>query len=145
MPPFSIHPQLRADCHPLGRFRRCRLLLHKNALLPWFILVPETEATSLFDLEEEGRREVLAECAAVARLLREALGFSRINFAAIGNLVPQLHLHLIGRREGDPCWPLPVWGHLRESSPYPLQRIEELKALLIEECGLRPEPEGNRP
>ncbi|NLC71671.1 MAG: HIT domain-containing protein [Desulfuromonadaceae bacterium] len=142
MSPFSIHPQLRADCHLLGRFPRSHLLLHKNALIPWFILVPETDLTNLFELAPEPRRAVIEESASIARFITEELAFPRINFAAIGNLVPQLHLHLIGRRAGDPCWPLTVWGNLLENLSYPAERIKEWTAMLEKKCGLKPEAQG---
>jgi len=115
---FSIHPQLLEDCHLLGRLSATHLLLHRNAALPWFILVPETELANLLDLPIHQRDRVLADCKRVSDYLLARFGSTRINVAWIGNLVPQLHVHVIGRRPGDPCWPRPVWGHLEQAASY---------------------------
>lgn len=117
----------------------CHLLLHRNALLPWFILVPPTAVTDLFELAETERQAALSEAALVAGLIKNFLDHAKINFAAIGNVVPQLHLHVVGRRPDDPCWPAPVWGHLTESREYSTERLAEIRALLIRYCGLRAE------
>ena len=110
MPSIKLHPQLVKDCHVLGRFELCYVLLHKNSVLPWFILVPETEVPDLLDLAEAERNLAMAECANVSGFIKKSLGYPKINFGAIGNVVPQLHLHVIGRKPDDPCWPNPVWG-----------------------------------
>ncbi|HGY90220.1 MAG TPA: HIT family protein [Planctomycetes bacterium] len=107
---FSLHPQLEADTHELGRLRLSRVLLHKNSTVPWFILVPEVEATELFELEGEERSRLAAEMDALAAHVKRAFHCDKINVAAIGNLVPQLHVHVIGRRRDDPAWPGVVWG-----------------------------------
>lgn len=118
MNPFSIHPQLLADCHLLGRLPATRLLLHKNAALPWLILVPETELQNLLDLPARQRDAVLADCKRVSDWLTGTRGCARANVAWIGNLVPQLHVHVVGRRPDDACWPRPVWGHLEPGPTY---------------------------
>ena len=111
-------------------------MLHKNALLPWFILVPHTTVTDLLDLPEERRNAALSEVAQVADLIKKLLGCPKINFAAIGNVVPQLHLHVVGRKPDDPCWPAPVWGHLTESREYSASQVNEIRALLVRHCAL---------
>ncbi len=113
MSQFQLHPQLRADTHHLAKLPACHLLLHRNASLHWFVLVPETDSQDLFDLPPGQRAAVLGECEKVARMLKGELGYPKINFAAIGNLVPQLHIHLVGRRSDDACWPKPVRGICR--------------------------------
>lgn len=135
---WKIHQQLLDDCHYLGRFGQCHLLLHRNAVLPWFILVPETELGDLLDLDADLRRQVIEECAAVARFLKTERNIPKTNFASIGNLVPQLHLHLVGRYPGDPCWPAPVWGNLRESRSYAADELAEILSRLSAGYGLRP-------
>ena len=132
-----IHPQLLADCHRLGRLEFCHVLLNRNAVLPWFILVPETAVTDLLDLPEAQRTGALSEAAVIAQFIKRHLGYAKINFAAIGNVVPQLHLHVVGRKPGDPCWPAPVWGHLVESQEYSDQRVGEIRDLLIRQCSLK--------
>lgn len=115
---FQIHPQLLADCHCLGRLPATHLLLHRNAALPWFILVPMTDEPNLLDLPPDQRDAVLADCKRLSDYLKTGFGSTRVNVAWIGNLVPQLHVHVIGRKTGDPCWPLPVWGHLEQRAAY---------------------------
>ena len=136
---FQIHSQLLADCHRLGRLELCHVLLHKNGSLPWFILVPQTTATDLLDLPETERTAVLHEAAVIGQWIKRHLGYGKINFAAIGNVVPQLHLHIVGRKPGDPCWPAPVWGHLVESQEYSDQRVGEIRELLVRDCALEPD------
>ena len=105
-----LHARLQQDCHVLGSLSSGRLLLHKNASLPWFILVPFTEDLSLFQMEVEQRVLVEQQWNELAAWVHERYQCKRVNVAAIGNLVPQLHLHIVGRREDDPCWPGVVWG-----------------------------------
>ncbi len=125
--PFRLHPQLLADCHRLGQLRFCHLLLNRNAALPWFILVPETELSDLLDLPPVLRSKAMDDTAVISGFIKETLGYPKVNFAAIGNVVPQLHLHVIGRREGDPCWPSPVWGHLEENLSYSKAQLEDIR------------------
>jgi diadenosine tetraphosphate (Ap4A) HIT family hydrolase len=128
---FEIHPQLLHDCHRLGQLRLCHLLLHKNASVPWLILVPEmTVLGDLLDLPEHVRNLAMDEAEIAGRFIKNEFAVSKINFAAIGNIVPQLHLHVVGRRAGDPCWPAPIWGNLIEAYDYPARRIATLTATL---------------
>jgi diadenosine tetraphosphate (Ap4A) HIT family hydrolase len=131
-----IHPQLLADCHRLGRMEACHLLLHKNAVVPWFILVPDTTVLDLLDLAGDLRVRVMEEATSVATFVKRDLCWPRVNVAAIGHLVTQLHLHVIGRRPGDACWPLPVWGHLQESADYAQAELLDIAARLETACGL---------
>lgn len=125
MAEFELHPRLLADCHRLGRFRLSHLLLHRNASLPWLILVPEVPDAvhELYELEGPDRRELADEIDFVARFVKDSLGAQKINIAAIGNLVPQLHVHVVGRHPGDPCWPGVVWGRLPDAPEWPGQRV----------------------
>lgn len=131
MTQFVIHPRLLADCHRLGRIDTCHLLLHRNAALPWFILVPETDLANLLDLPTPQRDAVLSDCTRLSDYLTANLGSTRINVAWIGNLVPQLHVHVIGRRPGDPCWPKPVWGHLEQTASYDAEGLRQIVADLV--------------
>ena len=132
MPSFALHPQLQADCHRLGRLPATHLLLHRNGAVPWLILVPETDQANLLDLPTAHRDAVLADCTRVSDALR-TLGYPRINVAWIGNLVPQLHIHIIGRRPGDACWPRPVWGHLEERRDWAESEIAALRVAVLGE------------
>ena len=130
---FEIHPQLLYDCHRLGQLRLCHFLLHKNAAVPWLILVPATAPTGdLLDLPDQVRNMAMDEAAIAARFLKTEFAVSKINFAAIGNVVSQLHLHVVGRRATDPCWPAPVWGNLVDADGYSSARIAILTATLTQ-------------
>ena len=135
---MSIHPQLLADCHHLGRLGSGELLLNRNASLPWFILVPDTELPDVLDLPERERGAVMADCAAISSFIKEQLGCQKVNFAGLGNQVPQMHLHLIGRNKGDACWPQPVWGNLPAGDEYSEAQLREWRAALIAACALEP-------
>jgi diadenosine tetraphosphate (Ap4A) HIT family hydrolase len=136
---FEIHPQLLHDCHRLGQLRLCHVLLHKNAAVPWLILVPETAPTGdLLDLPDQVRNTAMDEAAIVARFIKNEFAVSKINFAAIGNIVPQLHLHVVGRHADDPCWPAPIWGNLVEADDYSTGRIATLAATLTQNHSLKP-------
>jgi diadenosine tetraphosphate (Ap4A) HIT family hydrolase len=136
MPDFRLHPRLLDDCHRLGRLPSSHLLLHRNAALPWFILVPETRVADLLDLPQSQRVAVIDDAAAISSFIKEGLGYPKVNFGAIGNLVPQLHLHVIGRRPGDCCWPAPVWGHLADEAEYAPGQLAELAVGLASSCAL---------
>lgn len=134
---FQIHHQLLLDCHRLGRFELCHLLLHKNASVSWFILVPEIDgAGDLLDLPDKVINLTMAEAKRMARFIKTGLGYQTINFATIGNVVPQLHLHIIGRRQDDPCWPAPVWGNLLETREYSTASIGTVKDILVRDYSL---------
>jgi diadenosine tetraphosphate (Ap4A) HIT family hydrolase len=136
MADFTIHRQLLADCHYVGKLRLCHVLLHKNAVLPWFILVPETEVSDLLDLADDLRHMAVDEAAALARFIKNTLGYRKINFASIGNVVRQLHLHVVGRSDGDPCWPAPVWGNLGAARQYSSAELNRITDLLGSKCEL---------
>jgi diadenosine tetraphosphate (Ap4A) HIT family hydrolase len=128
---FTLHPRLLADCHRLGRLSSSHLLLHRNAAVPWLILVPETGLGNLLDLAIAQRDAVLADCKRVSDYLTSVLGCPKVNVAWIGNLVPQLHVHVIGRSPADPCWPKPVWGHLSAVREYAPAEIDAIRAGLV--------------
>ncbi|MBF0256756.1 MAG: HIT family protein [Gammaproteobacteria bacterium] len=133
---FHLHPQLLADCHCLGRLPGAWLLLQRNAALPWLILVPETASEDFLSLPPAQRSLLLEQSQQLAEFLRGELGAERINFASIGNLVPQLHLHIVGRHAGDACWPKPVWGHLAEGPSYSAGQVQQIQTQLAARCGL---------
>lgn len=133
---FTIHPTLLEECYYLGRLPSTEVLLHRNGSLPWFILVPETELQDLLDLPREHRDGVMADCAAISAFIKKVLGFDKINFAGLGNVVPQMHLHIIGRTTVDPCWPQPVWGNMVDSEVYVPGQVEEWQQMLVRTSGL---------
>lgn len=125
---FRLHPRLLDDCHRLGRFTLSHVLLHRNAILPWFILVPEVgaEVTELHELGVQERRVLDQEVDVLARFVKPGLGAQKLNIAAIGNIVPQLHVHVVGRSPGDPCWPGVVWGNLPAGPPWPAGEVSAI-------------------
>ena len=127
MSDFSLHPQLAADCRPLASLPLSELLLHRNAAVPWFILVPRVNETELCDLAAPDRVQLQRETDAVARFVRERFDVSKLNVAAIGNLVPQLHVHVVGRHTEDPCWPNPVWGYLKDGAEWSEDQVASLR------------------
>ena len=131
-----IHPQLLQDCHHLGRLASGELLLNRNAALPWFILVPETTLQDVLDLPRDSLAAVISDCQRLSVFLKKELGYDKVNFAGLGNVVPQMHLHVIARSETDACWPQPVWGHLSEHRAYDDAVLEEWRGLLSTGYGL---------
>lgn len=111
MPDFTLHPQLVADTVAVGDLALCRVLLSNDANYPWLILVPRRpDIVELIDLTAVDRAALSAEIDAAARALKATVPCDKLNVAALGNMVPQLHVHIIARRHGDPAWPKPVWG-----------------------------------
>lgn len=108
---FELHPDLARDCAELGRLRLSRLLLMNEARWPWLILVPERPGKRDFhDLDPLDQYRVCDEITACSEALQRLYAPQKINVAALGNAVPQLHVHVIARFGDDPAWPRPVWG-----------------------------------
>jgi diadenosine tetraphosphate (Ap4A) HIT family hydrolase len=108
---WSLHPQLAQDTVPVGDMPLTRVLLANDANYPWLILVPRLPGlVELIDLEENAQVQLLGEVAAAARTLKTLTECDKLNIAALGNHVPQLHVHVIARRRTDAAWPKPVWG-----------------------------------
>ncbi len=110
-PPWFLHPQLAADTVAVGDLALARVLLAKDANYPWLMLVPRRAgARELIDLEENQQVQLLGEIAACAAALKETVPCDKLNIAALGNMVAQLHVHVIARTKDDAAWPKPVWG-----------------------------------
>ncbi len=108
---FELHHRLAADCFLIGDFPLCRALLMNDNRYSWCILVPRRDALrDLHDLAESDRVALFDEIDVVSRVLKELQQADKINIAALGNQVPQLHVHIIARSVDDPAWPDPVWG-----------------------------------
>jgi diadenosine tetraphosphate (Ap4A) HIT family hydrolase len=111
MKPFVLHPQLERDTVPVGDLALSRVLLMNDANYPWLILVPRCEGiVEIVDLAEDERRQLMQEIAETSAALKALTECEKLNVAAIGNIVPQLHVHIVARRHSDPAWPKPVWG-----------------------------------
>lgn len=132
---YQLHPQLAADSHPLAQLELCELRLMDDSQYPWLVLVPRVpDARELLDLDAQRRHRLTDEIDLAAQLLRDALRPDKLNVAALGNVVPQLHVHVIARFRSDAAWPAPVWGRV-PTRPYPpselAARLEELRNALI--------------
>ena len=115
---FRLHERLAAETFAVARWPLCRVLLMNDRTYPWLILVPEREGLKdLHDLEPADHGAVMAEIGRAARALQRLFKPDKINVAALGNVVPQLHVHVIARFTTDAAWPRPVWG-VRAPEPY---------------------------
>jgi len=109
--PFDLHPQLSADCSVVDDLPLCRLLLMEDANYPWCILVPRRAGIrEIHELAEADQAALLREVTRLSMAMQEAFAADKMNVAALGNAVPQLHVHVIARRVDDAAWPRPVWG-----------------------------------
>ena len=115
---FALDTRLQEDTWLIGDFPLCRLLLSNDSNYPWFILVPRREGISeLFQLDDVDQPLMWAETTALARVLKEVFGADKMNVATLGNVVSQLHMHVIVRYQADVAWPGPVWGK-HPAKPY---------------------------
>lgn len=110
---FRLHPTLEQDTHTVAELPLCRLLLMKDGNYPWFVLVPARDGLrEAYELSEVEQQQLAREVNGLAAFLQRELGADKMNVAALGNVVPQLHVHVIARFHADPAWPAPVWGRL---------------------------------
>jgi len=108
-----LHPQLEQDCFVLGRFPLSVVLLMNDSRYPWFILVPQRQGISeIHHLSDDDQQQLMRESSLLAGCIETEFSADKINIAALGNVVPQLHIHHIVRYRADPAWPVPVWGKL---------------------------------
>ncbi|MBO9662637.1 HIT domain-containing protein [Dokdonella sp.] len=135
--PFTLNSRLTADTHLIGELPLSRLLLMDDARYPWLILVPRIAgARELIDLDGGDRAALLDEVAAVSRVLEAVLRPDKLNVAALGNVVAQLHLHVIARYAHDAAWPQPVWGRgerVAYAAADAAARVAEWRAALKEQ------------
>ena len=108
---FTLDQRLQQDTVLLGDFPLCRLFLMNDANYPWFILVPRRdEVSELFQLDAQEQQQLWRESTELAEVLKDTFKADKMNVATLGNVVSQLHMHVIVRRKDDPAWPAPVWG-----------------------------------
>lgn len=108
---FELSPVLERDSVLVGHFDLCQLRLINDAQFPWFVLVPKrNNITEVYQLVEGDRQQLMIESCLLAEVLHDAFSATKLNIAAIGNQVPQLHLHHVVRYQTDACWPAPIWG-----------------------------------
>ena len=131
---FELHPQLAADCEVVADLPLCRALLSKDSLYPWLILVPRRAGVrEIFELTSADQQQLMRESNALSKAMAEFFNADKMNVAALGNMVPQLHIHHIVRYRTDSAWPKPVWG-VAETQPYDQNTLnamlESIKKLL---------------
>lgn len=134
MSEFVLDPRLESDCHVLGRMDNTLLLLMDNSLVPWLILVPMVEVTEFHQMERDAQLQVLEQINLISGYLKEEFPVDKVNVAAIGNIVRQLHIHVVGRSEQDYCWPNVVWG-AEGRKAYSEQEVEAVAASIQGKLG----------
>ena len=140
---FELHPQLAKDCFVVGDLPLDRVLLMNDANYPWLVLVPRRAGLrELYELQAPDLALFWQESAEVGRRMMAHFGGVKFNVAALGNQVPQLHVHHVVRREADAAWPRPIWGVV-PAAPYDAEAaadtLDALRALLAD-AGLRSTP-----
>ncbi|WP_433771761.1 HIT domain-containing protein [Pseudomonas putida] len=134
---FALDSRLQQDTLPIGDFPLCRLLLSNDSNYPWFILVPRRDDISeIFQLGVADQQLLWQETTALAELLKTAFDADKMNVGALGNVVSQLHMHVIVRKREDAAWPAPVWGK-HPAIPYSAGQVaairEQLRGVLPED------------
>lgn len=123
---YHLHPTLAADTIYLGHLTLCDVLLMNDSHYPWLILVPRrADIREIYELSEHDQQQLLQESSFVAKTMAAFSQADKINMAALGNMVPQLHLHIIARHTTDAAWPQPVWGKV-PVKPYTEQQQQAL-------------------
>ncbi|WP_417222551.1 HIT domain-containing protein [Amphritea sp.] len=127
---FELDARLNNDCITLGDFPLSRLLLMNDAHYPWFILVPRrADVSEIYHLSHADQAQFLHESSFLAENLHDVFDADKINIAALGNVVNQLHIHHVVRYEGDAAWPAPIWG-VCPATPYSAAQVEEIRQKL---------------
>ncbi|WP_448126411.1 HIT domain-containing protein [Pseudomonas veronii] len=129
---FALDQRLQQDTLAIGDFPLCRLLLSNDSNYPWFILVPRINGISeVFQLSVIDQQKLWNETTTLAQLLSEGFGADKMNIGALGNVVSQLHVHVIVRKRDDMAWPAPVWGK-HPARPYTEEQVAAIRARLRE-------------
>ncbi len=134
---FVLDQRLLQDTVSVGDFPLCRLLLSNDSHYPWFILVPRRgDISEVFQLSETDQTQLWHETTVLSKKLQQLFDADKMNVAALGNVVKQLHVHVIVRRQNDAAWPAPVWGK-HPALPYSADQVADivarLKAVLTED------------
>ncbi|MBP0049654.1 HIT domain-containing protein [Marinobacterium sp. AK62] len=127
---FELDPRLVTDTIAIGDFPLCRLLLMNDSQYPWFILVPRRAGvTEIYHLPASEQQQLIQEASELSETLADLFQARKMNVATLGNMVPQLHMHVIARRESDPAWPGPVWGKV-PAVPYTDEALAQVRGKL---------------
>jgi len=124
---FQLHPRLKQDSIAIGKFNLTELRLINDSQYPWFVLVPmRADISEIYQLSDVDQQLLQRESSLLTKILADLYKADKMNIAAIGNIVPQLHIHHIVRYKTDIAWPAPVWGKF-DAVPYTEQQIEKIK------------------
>ena len=127
---FKLDTRLENDTHFVAETKYAHILLMNDSTYPWVIVVPKVANVSeIYELDAEIQQDILVEINVLSKALKAEYKADKINVAALGNVVKQLHIHVLGRFENDPCWPAPVWGK-NPAVPYSAEKAEEICAFL---------------
>ena len=133
---FELDARLRNDTHLIARNQDALLLLMNDCRYPWLIVVPTLEgASEWFNLDVEQQARLHLDSVRLGRCVQQAFDCEKINIAALGNVVRQMHIHVVGRNGSDPAWPGPVWGH-SAAIPYSDTQLKERKLQLFAQSDL---------
>ena len=120
MTDFTVDTVIVSLTRQLADWPLCRLFLYNDSRYQWGLLVPRRPgAVEMCDLSEADQAQLMKEIAQLSKIIRTLPGVEKLNVGNLGNMVPQLHVHVVGRRKGDPAWPGPVWGH-SDPAPWPV-------------------------
>lgn len=126
---FELNAQLAKDCNVVGDLTLSKLLLMNDANYPWFVLVPMRDnKREWYELIVEDQQQLLHEANMLAKFLQEKTGAKKMNIGALGNMVPQLHVHVIARFDNDSAWPAPVWGKV-PAAAYDEKKLTDMMVL----------------
>ncbi len=127
---FQLHERLASDSHGLGRSRLCEIRLINDSTWPWVLLVPAVAGIrEIYELTPAQQQRLMEESSILGQGMMEVFSGDKLNIGALGNMVPQLHLHHIVRFQGDPAWPGPVWGCLPPVA-YSADQLEQVRQTL---------------
>lgn len=128
---FELDERLAADTFPIADLPLSRVLLMNDARYPWVILVPRHASISeVFELSADDQQQLWCEASQLGEAMKTALGGDKVNIASLGNVVSQLHVHVVLRRHNDATWPAPVWGN-GSLEPYDLDGQAQLRDQLL--------------
>lgn len=133
---FTLDTRLGNDCFPIHENDSRILLLLNNAHYCWFVIVPKVDVCEWYELEKEQQLAINDEVNRLSQWLKQQQGAEKINIATIGNIVRQMHIHVLGRKSSDPAWPGVVWGH-GERTSYEENDVNTLRYLLCETLNLK--------
>ncbi|MBL4584996.1 MAG: HIT domain-containing protein [Pseudomonadales bacterium] len=125
MSDFTLDSKLANDCFVLGSLTSSQLLLMNNSLVPWFILVPQVNVTELYQLDHAIQADLQEEINQLSEFISQEFQSDKLNVAALGNIVSQLHVHVVGRKKSDFCWPNVVWG-AEQQEEYSKRQVQSI-------------------